>query len=33
MWALLLEILVVIGLGAFIVWWVWPRASDADDAS
>ena len=28
MWVVLLEIAVALGLGAFIVWWTWPRKED-----
>jgi len=30
MWVILLEIGLVIGLAAFIVWWTWPKKRDAD---
>ncbi len=35
MWVILLEIGLVIGLAAFIVWWTWPKRRDVegDDAN
>jgi len=30
MWVILLEIGLVIGLAAFIVWWTWPKRRDAE---
>ena len=31
MWVILLEIGLVIGLAAFIVWWTWPKKRDEGD--
>jgi len=33
MWVILLEIGLVIGLAAFIVWWTWPKKRDAEAVS
>jgi hypothetical protein len=33
MWVILLEIVVALGLAAFIVWWTWPRKRSRDDDS
>jgi hypothetical protein len=30
MWVILLEIGLVIGLAAFIVWWTWPQKRDGE---
>jgi hypothetical protein len=30
MWVILLEIGLVIGLAAFIVWWTWPKKRDGE---
>jgi hypothetical protein len=33
MWMMMLEVVIALGLAAFIVWWTWPRAPKKDDDS